>query len=188
MVPKKIAYIIFNGITWLDFVGIYDPISRLSSMNYLPDLTWDVCSNTSVVNDNFGLKIIPDKVFNELAEYDAVILPGGFGTRQLRYDTDFMNWLKPIRADALKISICTGSLLLGAAGFLKNKRATTNFNEYDALAPYCQTVQKERIVEDGLVITAGAVASSLDLGLYLCEKWAGTEAAKAISQKMDYKS
>lgn len=188
MNPEKIAFIIFNGITWLDFIGVYDPITRLKSMNYLPNLSWDICSNTSVVNDNFGLKVIPDKLFNDLSVYDAVIIPGGFGTRQLRYNTDFMNWLKTMNDYSLKISICTGSLLLGAGGFLKGKKATTNFNEYETLAPYCQSVQKERIVEDGLVITAGAVASSLDLGLYLCGQWAGADAATAISKKMDYKS
>jgi len=185
---KKIAYIVFDGITWLDFVGIYDPISRLKSMKYIPDLEWHICANASVVTDNFGLKVIPDKIFNDLSTYDAVIFPGGFGTRQLRYNEDFMNWIKPINAEALKISICTGSLLLGAAGFLKDKIATTNFNEYDTLAPYCKQVKKERIVEDGKVITAGAVASSLDLGLYLCEKWVDKAAAEAIKTKMAYQA
>lgn len=182
----KIAYILFNGITWLDFIGIYDPISRLKSMNYIQDLSWDTCAVDVPVSDNFGLKIIPDQIKNDLSAYDAIIIPGGLGTRALRTDDDFINWIKTAAQCQYKISICTGSLILGAAGFLKGKKATTNFAAYDLLEPYCQKVERTRIVEDGAVITAGAVASSLDLGLHLCEKWAGKKAAKAIQEKMAY--
>ncbi|MEM1137766.1 MAG: DJ-1/PfpI family protein, partial [Bacteroidota bacterium] len=186
-IPQKIAYIIFDGITWLDFIGIYDPISRLKSMKYLPNLNWDICAISNEVTDNFGLRIIPDKVQNTLNDYDAIIVPGGFGTRKLRYDKVFMDWIKTAENCVYKISICTGSLLLGAAGFLETNYATTNFNEYEALKPYCKKVVKERIVEDSNVITAGAVSSSIDLGLFLCEKWVGSEAKNEIKKKMDYK-
>jgi transcriptional regulator GlxA family with amidase domain len=183
----KIAYILFNDITTLDFIGIYDPIARLKSMGYLPDLSWDICAFTDTVKDNFGLAFTPNKVKMPLYEYDAIIIPGGFGTRTLQQDTDFINWIKTAETATYKISICTGSLILGAAGFLKGKKATTHFDEYDTLQPYCSKVVKRRIVEDDHVITAGAVSSSLDLGLYLCKKWAGQEAANEIRKKMDYK-
>ena len=182
----KIAYIIFNGITWLDFIGIYDPLSRLKSLKYLPDLSWDVCSFTPAVTDNFGLEIKPDKIQNSLARYDAVIVPGGFGTRQLQCDNEFINWIRTSETTKYKISICTGSLILGACGFLKDSKATTNYMEYEALQPYCREVLKERIVEDNNVITAGAVSASIDLGLYLCRKWAGKEAQNEIRKRMDY--
>src|SRR5665213_169925 len=90
----KIAYIIFDKITWLDFIGIYDPISRLKSMNYLPDLTWDICSFTNSVADNFGLEVKPNKIQNSLSDYDALIIPGGLGTRQLTSNDEFLNWIK----------------------------------------------------------------------------------------------
>jgi transcriptional regulator GlxA family with amidase domain len=186
MAPKKIAFILFDGITWLDFIGIYDPISRLKSMTYLPELSWDLCAFTETVRDNFGLTILPNKIQNELSDYDAIIVPGGFGTRELRYDIDFMSWIKTAEPIKQKISICTGSLLLGSAGFLEGKKATTNFKEYETLAPYCEEVMKERIVQDGNVITAGAVSSSIDLGLYLCELWVGPEAALSIRTNMAY--
>jgi transcriptional regulator GlxA family with amidase domain len=182
----KIAYIIFDGITWLDFIGVYDPISRLKSMNYLPDLSWDICSYTNVVTDNFGLEVKPNKIQNKLADYDAVIIPGGHGTRKLQYNTDFINWIKTSEKTRYKISICTGSLILGAAGFLIGKKATTNFQEYDALQPCCKEVLKDRIVDDNDIITAGAVSASIDLGLYLCKKWAGQEAQNEIRKRMDY--
>lgn len=182
----KIAYIVFDGITWLDFIGIYDPISRLKSLNYLPTLTWDICSFTETVSDNLGLGINPGKIQNPLADYDVIIIPGGFGTRELQFNDGFMNWIRNAETVKYKISICTGSLILGAAGFLKGKKATTNYLEYENLRPYCKEVIKERIVEDNNVITAGAVSASIDLGLYLCKQWAGPEASHAIRKRMDY--
>jgi transcriptional regulator GlxA family with amidase domain len=182
----KLAYIIFNGITWLDFIGIYDPLSRLKSMNYLSDLSWDICSYSETAKDNFGLEIKPTKIKNPLADYDAIIIPGGYGTRQLQPDTGFIDWIKTSDKVKYKISICTGSLILGAAGFLKNKTATTNFNNYEDLKLYCSKVSTDRIVEDSNTITAGAVSASIDLGLFLCNKWAGKDAAKEIRKRMDY--
>lgn len=183
----KIAYIIFNGITWLDFIGIYDPISRLKALKYIPDLEWDVCAYTESVTDNFGLEILPQKVENDLSKYDVIIVPGGFGTRELQRSEGFISWLKSAQGVKTKASICTGSLLLGAAGFLMDKKATTNYQSYLELEPYCGEVLQERIVEDDGVITAGAVSSSLDLGLFLCRKWAGEIAAQEIRKKMDYR-
>lgn len=182
----KITYIIFDGITWLDFVGIYDPISRLKSMNYIPSLTWDICSFTNSASDNFGLEVKPTSIHNPLSEYDAIIIPGGLGTRQLQNDTEFINWIKTADKTKYKISICTGSLILGASGFLKGKKATTNYQEYETLKSYCSEVLEDRIVEDDNIITAGAVSSSIDLGLYLCEKWAGLNAKNEIRRRMDY--
>jgi len=184
----KIAFVTFDGITWLDLIGVYDPITRLKSLKYIPDLSWDVCCRSEMAKDNFGLAMLPTKIGNSLHEYDAIIVPGGSGTRKLQYDEEFISWLKTAEHVTYKISICTGSLLLGAAGFLRDKYATTHFHEYETLKPYCGKVIQQRIVEDGNVITAGAVASSLDLGLYLCEKWAGKEAKSEIEMKMSYSS
>lgn len=182
----KIAFVLFNDITLLDFIGVYDPICRLRSQGHIPDLSWDLCAITPTIKDGFGLELTIDRLRPDLREYDMIIIPGGFGTRLLQRDEEFMDWLRTAQLVLHKASICTGSLLLGAAGFLKGHRATTHFNEYDALVPYCQEVVKERIVEDGGVITAGAVASSLDLGLYLCKKLAGPKAAEQIRKSMDY--
>ncbi|MBC6996343.1 DJ-1/PfpI family protein [Neolewinella lacunae] len=182
----RLAYLLFDGITLLDFSGVYDPLSRLQSQGHLPGFSWQTCAMTSVVRDGFGLSVSVDRVQPNLGEYDAICIPGGFGTRALQHDPAFLAWLATAGPVGLKTSVCTGSLLLGAAGFLKGHRATTHFNEYAALAPYCAEVVRERIVDDGRVITAGAVASALDLGLYLCAKWAGPEAAERIRHSMDY--
>lgn len=182
----KIAYILFDGITTLDFVGIYDPISRIQAKKYLPDLTWDLCALQAEIKDGFGLSLKIDQVQPDLSKYDMIIIPGGFGTRPLQTDEDFISWLKTAESVPYKVSICTGSLLLGAAGFLKNKIATTNYKEYGALKKYCKQVCSERIVQDGQLITGGAVASSLDLGLYLCDMLVGSEKTLEIQKSMDY--
>lgn len=183
----KIAFIVFNGITWLDFIGVYDPVTRLKAYNYLPALSWDICAFTTEAADNDGLTIKPTVIKIDLAGYDAIVVPGGHGTRKLQHDIDFINWIKTAGQVKYKISICTGSLLLGAAAFLKDKKATTNYQEYEALKPYCKEVSTDRVVDDNNVITAGAVSASIDLGLYLCSKWAGGEAADFIRKKMDYR-
>jgi len=183
-----IAFIIFNDMTLLDFSGVYDVLSRIKLLKLKADFSWEICSYTDLVRDNHGLRIVPDKVRIDLSGYDAIIVPGGFGTRSLQNDENFLTWLRTAKEVKYKISVCTGSLLLGAAGFLKGKKATTNFNSYESLEPFCLQVVKERIVEDKNIITSGAVSSSIDLGLYLCEKWVGKEAKEKIKQMIDYKN
>ncbi|HEY9296019.1 MAG TPA: DJ-1/PfpI family protein, partial [Phormidium sp.] len=85
-----------------------------------------------------------------------------------------------------KVSVCTGSLLLGAAGFLAGKIATTHPNAFTELEKYCASVVDKRIVDEGEVITARGVTSSIDLGLYLCEKFCGYDVKEQIRQRMDY--
>lgn len=184
--PFKVAYVLFDGITLLDFVGIYDPLSRIKSKKFIEDFSWDLCGVSDSIQDGFGLKVAMDKVKPDLSAYDMVIIPGGFGTRKLQFDDEFIDWIKTAKNVTYKVSVCTGSLLLGSAGFLKNKTATTNFNEYKTLENYCDDVVKYRIVDDENVITAGAVASSLDLGLYLSEKLVGSEKTEEIRKSMDY--
>lgn len=182
----RLAYLLYNDVTLLDFIGFYDPVSRLQSQGHLPDFTWDTCAMTPSVKDSFGLEIKVDLVQPNLGDYDIIYLPGGFGSRPLQGDEKFLSWLKTAAPVPLKTSVCTGSLLLGAAGFLEGLRATTHFNEYAVLAPYCKEVIEERIVDEGSIITAGAVATSLDLGLYLCEKLIGAEKTAVIRKSMDY--
>jgi putative intracellular protease/amidase len=183
----KIAYVIFDGITWMDLIGVYEPVSKLKTMKFVPELSWDFCSFTPAASDYGGLSVLPTQVKNDLSGYDVLFVPGGKGTRELMTHEPFLEWIQTAADVKLKTSVCTGSLLLGAAGFLKNKKATTHFDEYDTLKPLCGEVLTDRIVADGDCITAGAVTSSIDLGLRLCREWAGEEAAVMIRYKMDYR-
>jgi transcriptional regulator GlxA family with amidase domain len=181
----KIAFVIFDELTALDFVGVYDAVTRLKTMGYVEDLQWDICAYTATVSDNTGLIFTPNKVCQSLAAYDLVIVPGGFGTRKLVNDEGFIEWLKTSAPCKIKASVCTGSILLGAAGFLQGKRATTHPSSFKALEKYC-TVVDDKVVDEGDVITARGVSSSIDLGLYLCEKFAGKEIKEQIRKQMDY--
>jgi transcriptional regulator GlxA family with amidase domain len=182
----KIAYIIFDGMTMLDLVGVYDPVSRLRSIQFIPDLSWDFCSTKAEVKDSFGFTTKSDKTYPDLSTYDVIIVPGGGGTRKLTIDKNFIDWLSTATNVPLKCSVCTGSLLLGAAGFLEGKNATTHFDEYENLKQYGCRILQQKIVEDGDIITSGAVSCSLHLGLYLVNKWCGPQAAKSIRGWMDF--
>ncbi len=182
----KIAYILFDNLTLLDLIGVYDPMCRLRSMGLLPELSWDLCALHEPIIDSHRFSLNPTRIEPDLGGYDMLFVPGGIGTRSLQHNRYFLDWLRSGAGIPLKVSVCTGSLLLGAAGFLRESRATTHFAEYEKLKSYAAEVLTDRIVDDGPVITAGAVASSLDLGLYLCRKLAGEQAAVQVSRRMAY--
>ncbi|MFX1393272.1 MAG: DJ-1/PfpI family protein [Promethearchaeota archaeon] len=182
----KIAFVIYNGMTTLDFIGVYDPLIRLKTMGFIPDLEWEICALTETVSDINGLRILPSQVGGSLNDFDFLIIPGGLGSRVLLNDKKFLDWIRSGENIKLKISVCTGSLILGAAGYLKGKKATTHPIAYKMLSKYCQNVEHQRIVDEGDVITAGGVTSSIDLGLYLCEKLVSKKARKKIKKQIDY--
>lgn len=181
----KIAFIIFDGMTALDFVGVYDPVTRLKTMGFIPDLEWDICGLNQDAIAGSGLQFKPTRTGEPLRGYDVVIVPGGFATSELVNDSQFISWLKTAEG-CLNASVCTGSILLGAAGFLKGRKATTHPGSFDDLRPYCEEVVDQRVVDEGDVITARGVTSAIDLGLFLCEKLAGKDARERISKQMDY--
>jgi transcriptional regulator GlxA family with amidase domain len=182
----RIAFVIFDDMTALDLVGIYDPVTRLKSMGLLPALTWDICAQQSTAHDDRGLQLSSTNCPRNLGQYEALIVPGGFGTRRLRHNPEFSRWLQTAAPCKLKVSVCTGALLLGAAGFLRGRTATTYPAAFEELREYCETVVDRRIVDDGDVITGGGVTSAIDVGLYLVERLAGSEARQRISRQMDY--
>jgi transcriptional regulator GlxA family with amidase domain len=181
--PMNIAFCIYNGMTALDFVGAYDPITRLDRMGFLP-LNWDVCAHTEPVTAN-QLKFDVDRVGNDLGDYDLLFLPGGYATRDLRHDESFIEWLQTASTCEYLTSVCSGSLLLDAAGFLDDRRATTHPSEFDTLMEYAEVVD-DRVVQDGNIITGRGVSSAIDLGLYVVEILSDAETREAIAEQMDY--
>jgi transcriptional regulator GlxA family with amidase domain len=180
------AFVIFDRLTALDFVGAYDPITRLDSMGIRSDFDWDLCAFQKSITDGRGLQLSPDRVRPSLDAYDVLVVPGGHGTDALRRDKQFVDWLASAEPVALKTSICTGSLLLGAAGFLDGKRATTHPNAVDDLRPYCAEVGEDRVVDDGNIITARGVSAGIDLGLHVVKRLAGNDAQTRVAKQMDY--
>ena len=182
----KTAFIIFNRMTMLDFVGMYDPLTRLKSMGLMPGFEWDICALTADVADDKGLRVAPSVVGQPLSGYDLLMVPGGVDTRGLQHDQNFIDWLRTSEPVKVKASVCTGSLLLGAAGFLKGKRATTHRTAVEQLRLYGAYVMDDRVVDEGDIITARGVTSALDLGLYVVERLAGTSVRDRIATQMDY--
>lgn len=182
----KIAFILFDRMTALDFVGFYDAVTRLKTMGFNEELSWTLCGMKDEISDDRGITVKIQEVAPDLSQYDLLFVPGGFGTRELLHDSEFIEWLKTGSNATCKVSVCTGSILFGAAGFLDRKKATTHPNEYDLLRSYCSEVIEDRIVKDGYVITGGGVATSVDLGLFICELLAGREAVLRIQKQMDY--
>jgi len=182
----KMAFICFDQMTTLDLTGFTEAITWIGILKARDIVSWDYCAPQAEITDDRGMIIKINQVSPDLSAYDLVFIPGGVGTRQLRFDPDFTAWIQTAKAAKYKISVCTGALLLGAAGFLEGRKATTNPSAYDLLEPYCADVIKRRIVRDGDVFTAGGVSASIDLGLYVLESIIGPEFAANVQKKMDY--
>ncbi|WP_224335766.1 DJ-1/PfpI family protein [Haloprofundus halobius] len=184
----RAGFVAFDGMTALDFVGGFDPVTRLSTMGYT-DLDWAVCApaatQTETVTAAANLRFEVDSVGESLAGYDLLFVPGGSATRELRDNERFVSWLETAEGCPLVASVCTGSLLLGAAGFLGGTRATTHPNAFELLEEYCEVVDA-RVVDEGPVVTARGVASALDIGLHLVERLTDTETRREIAAQMDY--
>jgi len=176
----------FDRMTALDFVGFYDPVTRLKSMGFLPGLEWRICGLRPRVRDDRGLVARVDAVGAPLGGYDLLFVPGGFAASDLETDDAFIAWLRTGADADLKVSVCSGSLLLGAAGFLRGKRATAHPCGLERLRPYCEDVVRARVVDDGDVITGGGVTSSIDVGLHVVERLTDVETRAAIARQMDY--
>jgi len=90
----KVGFILFDQLTALDFIGFYDGITRLKTLGFKKDLTWDLCALSNEISDNHEITFKIDKVSPALSRYGLIFVPGGMGTRALQYDTEFINWLK----------------------------------------------------------------------------------------------
>ncbi|MFB6149718.1 MAG: DJ-1/PfpI family protein [Halobacteriales archaeon] len=181
----EIAFCVYDGLTALDFVGAFDPITRLRTMGYREDISWDICAHGEAATATGELTFGVDRIDPDLGEYEMVFIPGGVETRTLIEDSSFIDWVRTAADCDWKVSVCTGALLYGAAGLLDGKTATTHPSAFDTLREYCE-VADERVVEDGDTITARGVSSSIDLGLYIVEQLADTEVRTEIQAQMDY--
>ncbi len=188
MAPKRIAFFVFPGLTFLDLVGGYDALRRVAMMSIDPGVSHRIIGTEPEISDETGLVVKPDSVYADLTPFDLLYVPGGFGTRALVDDARVIDYLKTWGTERPLASVCTGALLIGKAGYLVDRRATTHHRAWDLLRPLCrEVVTNRRIVDEGRVVTAGGVASSLDLGLYLVEKFWGADARVKIAAQMEYR-
>ena len=183
----KTAFVIYDGVTALDFIGVYDSLSRIKSMGFDDNFHIDICGLEQIVKDSTGkIAFNIEKIGQDLKSYDMVIIPGGTGTRRLVNDEHFIAYIKTANPDSKLISVCNGALILGEAGFLNNKNITTHHNLSSCIRDYgCNGVDK-RIVHDGNIITAAGVTAGIDLGLYLCAMLYNKDIMYKIAKQIEY--
>lgn len=179
----KIAIALFEQVTALDAVGPYEVLQRLpEAVVYFVGYR-----KGEVRTDNGFLGLTVDYRFSEVPEADVVLIPGGIGTRKLVQDQTILEWIRAAHETSrFTTSVCTGSLLLGAAGILKGLRATTHFSALPLLEKYGAEPSDERVVQQGKVITAAGVSSGIDMALRLAELLSDDVTAKALQLMIEY--
>ncbi|WKL05126.1 DJ-1/PfpI family protein [Paenibacillus amylolyticus] len=136
----KMAFVLFDGMTSMDLAGFYEAVTWLAILKAKENVSWTFCADKEEISDDRGLKMKSDAVLPHLGDFDLVFFPGGLSTRTLQFDEDFIDGSERQRMSLIKFLFVPGALLLGVAGFLNGKRATTNSSAYDLLTPYCAEV------------------------------------------------
>jgi putative intracellular protease/amidase len=179
----KIAIPIFDGITALDAVGPYEVLSRLPDAEVVFVAQVPGPKRT----ENGMLALIADAALADVSDPEVIVVPGGFGTRGLMTDETMLSWLRTVHAQSRwTTSVCTGSLLLAAAGLLNGLRATTHWLELETLRQFGAEPVSERVVVQGKVITAAGVSSGIDMALTLAAAIAGETIGQAIQLGIEY--
>jgi transcriptional regulator GlxA family with amidase domain len=178
----KIAILIFDKLAAQDAVGPYEV------MRNVPE--WDVelvAKEKGEIRAEGGLGLIADRSIAEVEEADIVLVPGGLGNRPMLEDEEVLGWLRRIDGTTKwTTSVCTGSLVLGAAGLLEGRRATGNWLALEPLREYGADPVGGRYVEDGKVITAAGVTAGIDMALHLVAQEVGPEIAQAVQLGIEY--
>jgi transcriptional regulator GlxA family with amidase domain len=183
MLGMKTTLLIFDGLTALDAIGPYEVLRNVPG--------WEVefvgKKRGEVRTDSGSLGLSADRALSEASTADIVLVPGGEGNRALLDDEEVLAWLREASAAAKwTTSVCTGSLVLGAAGLLQGKRATGHWLYLEPLRDYGAEPVSERFVEDGDVITAAGVSAGIDMALHLVGREAGPEVAQAVQLGIEY--
>lgn len=179
----QITFLLFDPITALDVVGPYEVLSRLPGVEIRMVATEPGPKRT----DQGGLALVADHPLERSPATDILVVPGGVGVRALAGDPEVLGWVREVHETSRwTTSVCTGALVLGAAGVLDGLEATTHWSALDRLADYGARPVERRIVEQGKVVTAAGVSAGIDMALHLAGRIAGTEVAESIQLTMEY--
>jgi transcriptional regulator GlxA family with amidase domain len=179
----QVAILIFDGLTALDAIGPYEVLRSV------PD--WEVRfagpAKGMVRTDSGALGLSADYGLEEVTAPDIVLVPGGKGNRALMGDETVLGWLRAVdEGTKWTTSVCTGALVLGAAGILEGKRATTYWPYLESLREFGADPVGGRFVEDGKVVTAAGVSAGIDMALHLVGREAGPEVAQTVQLAIEY--
>ena len=179
----EIAVALFEQVTALDAVGPYEVLQRLPGA----EVRFVGHRKGEVRTDNGFLGLTVDCTFDEVSNPDILLIPGGIGTRALVHDDVILDWIRNAHETSqFTTSVCTGSLLLAAAGLLKGRKATTHFSARPLLLKYGATPTEDRVVQEGKIITAAGVSSGIDMALRLAEQLTDATTAKALQLMIEY--
>ena len=180
-----VAIPLFDQFTALDAIGPYEVLQRIPSI----DVVFVGHDTGEVRSDNRMLGITRDARFEDVPAPDVLVFPGGFGTRELENDERVLDWVRSVhRTSRFTTSVCTGSLVLAAAGLLTGRTATSHWSTYAELERYGVSAVADRVVEhlDQRLITAAGVSSGIDMALRLVELLVDRTAAEAAQLMIEY--
>ena len=177
-----VAIVAFDGINALDAVGPYEVLCSLPGARVR-----FVATEAGLKRDHGAFALLAEHALGEIPRPDVVVVPGGSGFRAAMEDEALLDWLRQAhRHSRWTTSVCTGSLILGAAGLLPGLRATTHWLALDQIADVGAEPTSERVVEQGKIITAAGVSAGIDMALVLAERLAGAETAQAVQLSIEY--
>jgi cyclohexyl-isocyanide hydratase len=182
MSQTRIGMVLFPRLTQLDLAGPYEVFARL------PGVQVSLVAETHApVRSEFGLSITPELTFEEAPPFDILCVPGGLGVNAAMESEPLLSFLRRQEPGASWVtSVCTGALVLGAAGLLRGYRATTHWLSLDLLAPLGATPVKDRVVVDRNRMTGGGVTAGIDFGLRLAAQLRGEQLAREIQLTLEY--
>jgi transcriptional regulator GlxA family with amidase domain len=179
----KIAIVLYDRFTALDAIGPYEVLSRLPGS----ELQFLAAEAGPVRTDNRLLEVLVDSSIEQMGAPDIVLVPGGPGEVAARAGARLLEWLRAAHETSTwTTSVCTGSLILAAAGLLDGKRATSHWLALDELGRLGATAVSERVVFDGKIVTAAGVSAGIDMALALAARIAGEQVAQAIQLGIEY--
>jgi cyclohexyl-isocyanide hydratase len=190
----NVGFVIFPGITQLDFTGPFEVLSRLgtppsvSAPSKFPQARTHVVAKTMLpVMSDRGLAIMPTCTFETCPPLQLICVPGGAGVVDALVDAETVDFIRRQGTQALYVtSVCMGAFLLGAAGLMKGRRAATHWAYIDLLPLIGARHEKARVVRDGNVFTSGGVTSGIDFAFRIVAEIAGPEVAQAIQLGIEY--
>jgi cyclohexyl-isocyanide hydratase len=182
MTSTTIGLLVFPNVQQLDLTGPYEVFASLPGA--VVRLVW---KTGETVTASTGLELQPDTTFADCPPLDVLCVPGGAGVNALLEDAETLAFLRRQAERARYVtSVCTGALVLGAAGLLAGRRATTHWASHDLLATLGAVPTKGRVVRDGNILSGGGVTAGIDLALTLVAELAGRAAAQAIQLQLEY--
>ena len=180
--PLTVGLVMFPNLTQLDLTAPYEVFNRMPHTNVLL-----LASSVAPVRTEWGLALTPDATFSDAPELDVLCVSGGWGVNAALEDANLISFLRERGEEARYVtSVCSGALLLGAAGLLKGYRATTHWMSAELLAFFGATLVAERVVVDRNRITGGGVTAGIDLALVIAWNLFGAEIAQQIQLAIEY--